>query len=802
MSLLHRDKFASASDERGIVVPLFAAFSTLLVLLLLGWCIDLPTHQAAVVRNQFSVDIGNATGLIKFWDPAVIADAANTTSAAANYGTYNDSPGIFFNQVPQSVIGIPETSFSTGGELSGGFCENRVGATPSCDTGPTGIENMLAFKNTADPYFGSTKTFLDLSKQFFNPGNGSPVVDFRNGIVLYNYLKPFSYFSFLSSSQQTVSTVSSVRLVGTMSGILVDPTFSMNFPDASVDPGVASTLFQQIFSRKPDLDVPDDENTDTFPLAAYRKVPVLSFPDQRATLTPKDVTYPTLYPDDPSSEWNSSGYWVMNNPGGYVDLPFSVDPSGNVSLSGDFPSIFHNAYNFFSASCDSLPFFFFKSAAVNLIDRFARSSAFSPTTLVGVSGYEPRDSTALLADGVVPIFPSYLPASASPYESFEPPTAYPLQINSTSGDIYLHRKKSTAFRGWVRPDRFSNLSNPADPDSSPISVELRSRPELLYCSEYYRSARDLTLVDPDVTGPILPEDFMFNATDSIGFHHATVDTQRRSSPAESGFGSHWFDDVFATGDATELGLHHSGTNSAGDGETPRNFVGGLALRLKKYNFQSLDKSIGDPATWVRPDPTTDPTGDISGFSYLPYAINSMCNQIKAAANQYNQDSTIGKFRPVQQTALIVFASQLYSQEAFTYLNNAGIVGSQAEALANFRTALESCLCNSPEMKVIFAMLPMDVVSSDHIELMKNEIYLFEEAHNQQCVGTQINICGSGVPVGSVFSLVYDWKSSPKYGNYSASLHDDALSKIAAARAFFTEVPETITKLLMQWVYAG
>jgi hypothetical protein len=791
--LFSRKNVSPHMNEQGFVVPLFAAFSSLLVILLLGWCIELPTHNAAVVRNQFSADVSNATGLLKFWDPPVIPPAVNVIAASANYGTFTGSPGLFFNSIGKSAIGIPEQAFTSGKLLAGALCDNSLGDEPRCDeTEPDVVAN---FRTNHDPFFstqdGGGGIFGNLMTQYFNRQiGGITISDFRNGIVQYNHLTPYSYFNFLSGTNRNVSTVSAIRLANTMVGVLISPDVPMGYEEIAAGTPELSP-YRQIFSEQEDLDKPDENSNYVFPLAAYRVVK--NDPPQN----PKDVTYPVLYGDPESSLWGDRGFQMFNVPVGLFDLPFAWDPKGSSHLSRDHdPALYTRVFNFFSANCDSLPFFYFKSAAVNLIDRLARSSAYSATTMIGLTGYEPRDLAAdkILDDAVVPIFPSeYASGAPENYEKFvDPITRYPLQVYNTGGDIYLHRQKSTAFRGWALPASYA-ANEPDEP---------RSRSELLYCSDYYESGKEHgTIVSNDITGPITSEDFSSSSIDVRGFHHKGQEFRRRSSPLMNGRTPHWYDDDFNSESITaSLNLHQSGNDEDGDGvgngDTPRNIVAGLGIRMKT----DIDKLVPpkNPMEWHRPDATT--TEGVTGVSYLPFAIEKMCNQVKMAANSYNLDTAYGTARPVNGTAVVVYAFQLASRTA---LNNPAFGNRTIDnAIDDLENALKSCLCGSPNTKVIFALLPFDSESREQVTRMREVLYKLEQAHNAQCIGTPTNQCADGESQGAIFTLVYDWNSS-QFGELPRNTPaEEAKAKLAAAEAFMTKVHGTIMNLLMQWLYVA
>ena len=795
-------------DSRGFVIPLFAAFSSLFVLLLLRMCIDLPTHQAAVIRAQTGIDAGNEAGMARIWEPIVAARGANAMASAMALGKYSPAnTSLFFNSVAQSVTAVPMFSQLEDTMFSGVATSSTLVGTTYLATGTAVGAQSISADSYFDPNLpASARTFKDLGRKFFNMDyQGQFIQDFGNGIIQHMTFKPFSYLAPLSV--KPASVVGALRQPNTFIGLLIDPAMPL-------DSGLYDRIFLTADSNDPPFSSPPEgpePGNLNFPLAAYRTVPdltdVIANPDNlRSSIGYPEPTSVTTTPP----EWSINGFIPYSPslpPGVIADSvrsPFSYDPSGTTnlldsSLAADNYKLYRSVASFYSAACDTLPFFNYKSAAVNFIDRLARSSATSPTTALALLGYpsqfiapSPYIPGWTPDDAVVPIFP--VTVGSIGYDEFVPPSAYPLQLGTSSAEtIYLHQPRTRMFKGWVNPGTFV-------PSNSVPS----NHPELAFCSEYYLNSQ-LPSVVSGIAGPRLLEDFSGSNGEPAVLNYWNEAKRQRSRPSAI-FNRHWYDDDFpSTSTEAQTGLHQSGTTPTTGGETPRNIVGSLAIRMTNYHLPEL---VANPSGWTRPDyewfdpnnpVANDPNKTHTGYRYLPTAIRKMCRYISAASDAYNNDptETYGKIRPIEQQILVVLAFGISSTVAQADLGVADL----STRLADLEDALSECLCNRPDFKLVMGMLPIDgeTFEEDFFSMVL-VARKFEIHHNNQCAGQALanEVC-NGQPMGTLVYLPYSPTNS-RYANASPALTSEQIV-LKLTQDYATYFYETVFKLITRWNYA-
>lgn len=748
--------------EEGVIVILLAIASFLMVLLSIGFTIDLPTTQGSVSRTQSALDIGGAHGVLSYWNPLATANAT------------------FINA--DSVLRAAYSATATG-VYSGGFAaanNKHALAVPlfgrrASGTDWTVYNRYVCTSNTPDSCVQSAppaELGPDLARlilQTWDPIPGpTGVDDWNNGVSFLSLIHPYNYLGILGTVDTKIA--STVRLKNVMPYFLIDPAFSMG---ADAD----GNNYNRIFGRfTPGL---DDGLTDTemWPVAGAR---------EKTGSLREDMHYPM------PSGVNLSGLPEYNTDwsSGFLNRGMAANLFDNQPVTGaDFISLgasendTRRIYQFYAETCDTLPFFHFKSAAINLLDRMASSSAYSSTTLISLTGY--THSLPLV----------YVHPQNDENETFTREISdYPLPEQGSSTiephNWYLHRGKPKMFAGYL------NSKTPLSTNTAPYHQ--MNKWELGYCRGLYGSDRP----SAPTTGFVLPEDWTQSPTAILS--HEPVNTRYRDTLSAS----NWIDDVTdltANPDvSTEIGLSRNGgsgtCSSTSCGETKRNVVGNLAIRAVN---PKIETAAPPNASWTPGVNAWQPpnSNDMkTGFRYLPEALVAACLHLEASRNAYNLDVVYNEERPIADDAIVVYAFGIYSQLALDTLPTGA--RTHERAILDFYNALRTCACDHPQRKIFLNFLPMDDVDRAQVySAASDAIQPFEGGSNARCVGQidPTDPCG-GAESAKVYTFIYDWTSDRFQSLPNGAAASTGIRKILAAEAFNKETHEIISRMLLEYEY--
>ena len=193
-----------------------------------------------------------------------------------------------------------------------------------------------------------------------------------------------------------------------------------------------------------------------------------------------------------------------------------------------------------------------------------------------------------------------------------------------------------------------------------------------------------------------------------------------------------------------------------------------------------------------------------GFRYLPTSIRTACGLVDDATSSYNSDAVYGRYRPINQKAVVVHAFGVYSDSGRA---DAGLAD-EAAVMTDLRGALKDCLCGNPEMSDYFAFLPLTAADRAQVQSALSIIQEFESDNNYRCAG-QTSPLGSPCDTGrasAVCTFIYDYQSS-RFSTWDGSTPiadsaDNSIAKLRAAEAYNKEIYELISKLLLEYVYAS
>jgi hypothetical protein len=732
------------SSERGIILELTAISALLLVILIFGFAIDLPFTHATVIRGQNALDIGATHGIFTYqnsndaaWAAFANADAVLKNEYTGNLtGQY--APG-FASEKTEHVIFIPKVGRpNNAGNIFPAYSAYQCtgGSSPSCNQGENGLGG-LDIDDSRKAHLASI-----ISRTF---DVGSSIDDFRNAVMFYARFTPFHFLPILPD--RTTEVLSVARLQNVMSYVLIDPAMSINNQDN----------YNLIFGGTPDSDGTNDSYM--WPVAGWRK---------RDLSGAEEYIYPVPRYKASGEDWATLGYPSIS----YANLFYNHNPltgsSFATSTDPNWETQLNRIYHFYASSCDTLPFFFFKSAAVNLIDRLSNSSAFNSTMMIGLTGYGHGPS-------LVPIFPANVAGLIAEYPGAE---EYPLPLRATEDhNEYAHLPKPAAFNGFVNPTN-------ADPTlgTTPTGV---NQWDLCYCRGLYGKDHPSS----STIGFMAPEDFSGGDDDAIS--HVLQSKRVRDTTQ----GGNWCDDSPVT-PAIDMWYGRSGSSVDTNSETPRNMVGNLAIRARNPNIQAAQ----NPLTWSPPNLGTYG----NGYRDLPTAITEACNQLKDATNHYNELTTdYGVARPVTKKALQVFAFGVYSKDTPWALS---ATNPKEEAKTQLANAIKSCSCGDPTMMLFLAFLPLDEVDREQVDDAMEVIKDFETDFNYSSVGQNPGSlaysCDSG-HASAVYAFPYDYMDSrftdedpnPALSNYS-------VAKLEAAKHFSEEVYLLISRLMIEYVFPG
>ncbi|MFN8390260.1 MAG: hypothetical protein U0136_08230 [Bdellovibrionota bacterium] len=728
--------------ERGLVIELLAICAFLLVIVLFGFAIDLPFTHAAVMRGQNAIDFGSAQSIWAYNDPDALARAAFVNTHATMQNEFNNGIGPRYSSGladPSSDHAIFVPSFGNHhpyttnvGDI---FTDFRA---YQCDAVSSNCSTISS--NPRSAYFASI-----IDRNFDVNG----IDDFRNAVMFYGKFTPYHFLPFLPDRPTQLLSV--VRIQNVMTYILIDPAFPVI--DESI---IASNEnYNLLFGTTMDSDGTNDVNM--WPVAAVRKL-------DGGTGA---IINPLAAKDGLSTEyWATQGYPAPTD----ANLFYNKDPvTGTTYTNPATPNDYaKRIYHFYASTCDSMPFMYFKEAPVNLIDRLSNSSAFNPTTLVGLTGYSYAGFNTL-----IPVQPANSDTSDVLFSQFPGAGEYPLPKNATeSHNKYLHSAKPAAFTGFV---------NTLDPRPTAVNPDTGlNRWELCYCRGLYGQA------DPgDIVGYAAPEDLSSDTSSEAS--HVNRDRRVRSTT----LASNWCDDDTATSNVVELGYGRSGASPSDPNETARNIVANLAIRPLDTRIQNVRNP---DTTWTRPTKTEYG----NGFRWLPGAITTACQQLKDSADSYNTDVDYGIARPVTTKAMTVFAFGLYSKSALTQSGN-----TPSEAKDEFRQALKDCACNSPSTMLFLNFLPMTQEDRAQVTDALDVIKDFETDYNFSTVGLDSptgSPCDNGRS-SAIFTMVYDY-TNERFATSAGGPVSVGTAKLNAARAFASETYEIINKLLIEYVYSS
>lgn len=578
------------------------------------------------------------------------------------------------------------------------------------------------------------------------------IQDYKNGIFAMARVKPLQFFGtdLVGDESYRIEVASVARMITTLSYVLVDPAFPVG---ENYDSIFGPVQFGEVGYQ-----------TDTWSLGA------------------------TGY-QAPGWTWPS-----------WAGARFKTNPLDGTPLVGT-PEYKERIYRFYTAMCDTLPWSYYKGAAVDLIDLLTASSAFNYTTYVGLPGYQ--------LPGVHPTWPlvAIHPVQVAPGDVFRHPynpggapgaSDFPLQENvdlNYYNHFGLYGRKSQAFGGFV---------DSATPDPGVSAMYNRGARvndwSLGYCSALFYE---------DSTNPgtefLLAADNVYKAatdSDEAELYHESISERRRSSVFHN-----WLDDDTGTacpqGPAPcdlrmDLDEHQSGAG----GDTPRNLIAGLAPRVRDLKIQNVANG-----TWTRPNNPGD-VGNHNepldpGNVYLPLAMNFALDVMRNARQDYNAHPVYGSLRPIAQSALIVFGFGPWSESAYGQLLDSG-AKTEEEMVNDFATALGNALCGNggaPKTSVILAFLPMNGFNINSIVAVQDVIGQYEQFYNWQQQGSPPGGSTPGVPQGCadatgmapIFFFIAD------YREYD-SLSSDHERKISAAAHFQANVPKNIMTALIKYVF--
>jgi len=750
--------------ESGVVLAVVAIAAFLLVLLSIGYSIDFPTTQASVIRAQSALDIGGANGLQTFYDYPAASNAAFVNADSVLRADYAASAsGIFsagfsnWNRNKHSVWIPTWNSASASGSLAdflGAFKNYRCESDAPGSCAPFAISELSTGEDSDSNLAGRIRGVL---ARVYDPGTGNARVnDFKNAITFYAHIRPYRYLPILPLAETEV--VSTVRLKNTLTTIIVDPAFSMNDDN-----------YQRVFGAQAGLSTGASDEL-MWPYAAFRRI------------SGNNIIYPLS-----SNADSLSGWPVQSDYASFDGNLFKKNPKDGTAYVGADPNTVEKVFKFYTATCDSSPFFLFKAGVVNLLDRLTNSSAFNSTTQLLLTGFDHDPNRRL-----IPVYPANV--QSGQLVSFD--YSYPLPLNpgGTSEDHnrYLQLKKPAAFTGYI------DSRNPDVTELPPLPSGF-NRWDLAYCRGLYGSS-DLNSPVANTTGFLLPED-RTSATEAE-LSHSPANKRRRNTSLEV----NWVDDESVGTRDLDISMS-AGQNDTG-GESPRNMIGNLAMRVQNPQLEKLN---GDLGSWTPPG-----NGPMStGYRYFPDALSKACDNIGTAASNYNTPGTeYSSQRPIQQEAVVIYGFGLYSNEALASRNHdpIGNPGTEDQAFDDLRGALQGCLCGKPQRKLFLAMLPMDRLDRNQTVRAIDVVKTFSDSKMSKCAAREpaVDPCG-GAGMGSIYTFVYDWEddrfATLPSGTPTASVSpatpesDRDLRKLLAAQAFSEEVYDYITRLLIEYEYS-
>lgn len=791
------------TGEEGVVLAIVAIAGLLLVLLGIGLAVQVPTGHANAVKTHDALDVGAVHALFGAGNgPSQLkemADSAFDNADAVLRNVYSAgmrsvySSGFDSTRAAHSLwiprIGRDHTSAGVRDAFAMFTCSS--GTQKGC---------AAITINPAGPSFTHYKSFLD---QVFDI-NG--IDDFRNAVMFYSLTQPYNYLAILP--ERSTETLSIPRISNVMTYMLIDPAFSLD--STSVGPELGEN-YLEVFGSTQSSDGTNDDLM--YPYGSYRKRPTLttvSYPEQH---------YVTV--DASHSGGNPS--WTVETTdslitGGYANKFYNTDPVRGTSMVGGATAAavtdpeLKDIYRFYAAMCDTLLFHYYKTAAVNLLDRVEQTSAFNPTTLVGLTGVEGRDTDEFR---LIPIHPASMAAN---YAQHSATTDFPLPKNADAENRYLHSGKTDVFKGFVNSGDFDvTHTTPAPPNASGYN-----RPELCFCRGLFG------ITNPGGTpyvGYLTPEDR--SGDDSGDTELNNVHLLRRLR--ETSLAQNWCDDDY-NGTANDYSISYEQSRPAGSPalyESVRNIVATQAMRVENPHLEWISGTVRQPSptnTWVRPidldasgnyldrsNPANAwPAGAATvgqGYRYIPGALKAACQYVKDAQTAYNADNTYGKLRPTEERAVVLYAFGVYSPSALVQVGK-----SPSDAMDDFRDALKQCLCDQVGASVYIAFLPLTEKDRNQVAAASTIIQEFQNDHNFTCAA-QTPPSGSPCDTGhasSLYAFVYDWKDS-RFSNWDDSTPTvcpdtttpcPSTAKLRAAAAFAREVSESISALMLRFVYAS
>lgn len=797
-SFAHYCPANTSSNELGSIVVMIAISAFLIVLLGMGLMIQRPIQDANSSKLQHSFTVASADGLYHITHPTDAAELASSSAknivdnlySSVRSGNYGEGLATLHVWIPTTG---PTMSVGTGSTLPT-FANFNVfncsdGACVECFTTDT-----CKPTDTNIPYNISDQ--LKAAQFTFDQRNANNQIDdFYNGMMLYGLSKPTSLGDYLglgkSLSNYQVSVAAS-RLQYQLTYVLIDPAMSLHdsFGGAGTSPlAVYENIFgESVVSGSPDSRLIPDALQ--WPLRTRRDLDYAG--DCGSNLTCYD------WPSYPAATGLAA-----------------KDPYNTTDLSA-YPEI----YRFFASLCFNEPWDNFRGAIVDFIDYLSSSSAYSSTTLVGLTApgpYLPYDvrRNALTGNQEIlnnPPIPGSPPSISPNYDVFPVIPVFPAQVGAQGWDVHptaypiaqlLHEPRTPVWNGFVDSQDPAAGANwgAGTPVAGTAGINDWSLVCRMFVGDTGNSNSTYTLTE-DRVSPGRPTDMS---------HRDETLRERTTSTGNPS----WLSDNVAPRHGVNVSFSQS---SGGSGESARNIVASLAPRVKSLSTV-IDDVVTDSSSWKAS--TYMPTADISGFDYagpnsklyyplspgyrdVAASLTRVCDTLNTIQASNNADSFFGVHRPIPAEAVnvVVFGFGFWSPLTLDYINRFEGLGLGINALITemrnrLVAALNNCLC-SRQIRVFFVMLPLNEFDRRSVIEAQNAVNFYRSQEDAKCIDLEPpSSCNNP----RVDLLVADYRNdffaedSDGVQQLFPNTNDQDLAEVKRLAAFFYR--HTLAKIIMR-----
>lgn len=779
-------------SEKGTVIVIFAICAFLIAMLGIGFSIQRPTEDANVTKIQHAITIAASEAMYNLSNPGESVNiAANTVDAISSNTYVPDQKGFLNNKIENLFLWIPRP----GNNNYRVYNCNGTSCLP-CPEGGTQCSGIDLYDQ------------LSIVNNVFDVDG---VDEYYNGIFVYGKATPYNFMGVFEDKQQEMAATAVYKTQ--LNYILVDPAFSMYSPNGFMQENYAFMFGTE--SVNPSLN--------------QREVGVWS-----------DVQWPLAVNRETAFHKVGEAWEYPSQYGLMQSKPVNGGTFNNYEL-----------YHFLASLCFNLPWDYYKSAVVDLLDYLAIHSSFNSTTMLGLTGpgpvitadpnsyppefcpggdinsplcehpdkdvlYKQNGTTRTIDTPIITNksnFPDLIPIVPSTTEGGK---SYSVSQTTFPFSETLQTRKSSAYYGF-----FSRNNVDADAMWGADGV---AQGKLGYADDIGSSHNMWEMCM--CRGLIMDSSSPYSLTDDkIGVNIADSLIPNYIAPSERTRASgslNWCSD---SSDDNLVGLEAS--QSGKGGESARNLISSMAPRLRYINnIIAQTQSLDTNATWIRPNPPTVTTyspaiyGPLStGWRYLPDSITAACNVISNA--ELNYDSQGGDYyqkRKIDEKSrnLVVFGFGAWSPIALEYLRRthgpASFSNEQTEQLIleQLYNAVSECACNKG-VRVILALLPLNEYDRHTALEAQNKLGGLFIQENKDCEGqnsSQSSSSSSSVSniscSGALNMFVIDYQNSFFFEQGTGSdttLSEHSKRKLNAAKYFRENMPTVIRKMLQQHIFS-